>query len=167
MPPRRRGSPPAWSIADPGKFNPSDQITRVTGGNLYPNLGRSNEHQLYRQGAEQWIRAFLRKESGAAIAPGEFERDFVTYFPQPGDGPDVVQQKERARLEVKQSMIGESRGFFEHNNPDAAGRLKQWREKKADGADPLAEARAAIKQGADPAAVRQRLQQMGVNPAGL
>ena len=44
---------------------------------------------LDRQGAvaEQWIRAFLRKESGAAIGKDEFTRDFVVYFPQPGDKP--------------------------------------------------------------------------------
>jgi len=81
---------------------------------------RSPGHQRYMQAAEQWIRAFLRKESGAAIGKDEFQRDFKVYFPQPGDSPEVVQQKAAARLQAVKSFIGETRGFFTHTSPDQA-----------------------------------------------
>lgn len=87
---------------------------------------RGSQYQQYKQAAEQWIRAFLRKESGAAINKDEFERDFQVYFPQPGNSPDVIKQKENARLEAMKGFTGETRGFFEQNNPKAAERLKSW-----------------------------------------
>ena len=81
---------------------------------------RSPEHQRYMQAAEQWIRAFLRKESGAAIGKDEFVRDFATYFPRPGDDPSVIAQKAAARQAAVRSFIGETRGFFEHTSPEQA-----------------------------------------------
>lgn len=87
---------------------------------------RAPEYQKYKQASEQWIRAFLRKESGAAIGKDEFTRDFIVYFPQPGDSPDVVQQKEKARQEVMKGFAGETRGFFDHVNPDGSRKLKTW-----------------------------------------
>jgi hypothetical protein len=73
---------------------------------------RSSEYQNYRQSAMQWVRAKLRKESGAAISNGEFEGEFQTYFPQYGDGPDVIKQKQLARQQAQEGMIAESRGAY-------------------------------------------------------
>lgn len=81
---------------------------------------RSPEHQRYMQAAEQWIRAFLRKESGAAIGRDEFARDFKVYFPQAGDDPTVVAQKNAARIGAVKSFIGETRGFFNRTSPEQA-----------------------------------------------
>lgn len=72
------------------------------------NVLASRDYQLYRQAAEDWIRAKLRKESGAVIGADEMEAEFRNYFPQPGDAPEVVQQKAAARRTALQSMIGES-----------------------------------------------------------
>lgn len=44
-----------------------------------------------------FITAVLRKESGAAIPPSEFDAEDRKYFPQVGDGPNTIKQKERAR----------------------------------------------------------------------
>lgn len=85
---------------------------------------RSPEHQQYMQAAESWIRAFLRKESGAAISKDEFARDFKVYFPQPGDKPEVLAQKEAMRARVTQGMANEARDVFPILNPDQAARLK-------------------------------------------
>jgi hypothetical protein len=126
----------AQSVVDPKTGQPSEKkfdpttletgmlrtIKNAVGGNFV----RSPDMQRYEQAAEQWIRAFLRKESGAAIGKDEFARDFVVYFPQPGDSPEVVKQKERARLEAKRSFQGETRGFFAHTSPKHAGMLKEW-----------------------------------------
>jgi GH24 family phage-related lysozyme (muramidase) len=77
------------------------------------NAVRSPEYQNYRQAAMQWVRAKLRKESGAAISPSEFEGEFQTYFPQYGDDPGVRMQKQRAREQAQLGMIAESRGAYE------------------------------------------------------
>lgn len=107
-------------------FDPTSTQTAVT--NLLPealaNLSvRDPEHQRYRQGAEMWIRAFLRKESGAAIGADEFKRDFVVYFPQPGDSKEVLKQKERARHEVMQGFYNEGAPLLSKVNPKVADRL--------------------------------------------
>jgi hypothetical protein len=53
--------------------------------------------QQYRQAQEDWVRAKLRKESGAVIADDEMQREIETYFPQYGDSPEVIKQKATAR----------------------------------------------------------------------
>lgn len=116
-------------MADPSKFNPTTAGTAIKNAmpETFANWAlRSPEHQQYQQAAEQWIRAFLRKESGAAISKDEFARDFKVYFPQPGDGAETIAQKERARFEVARSMSEESRGFFPHASPQHHQRLQEW-----------------------------------------
>ncbi len=51
----------------------------------------------YRNAAMAWIRAKLRKESGAAIGEDEATSEYETYFPLPNDKPDVVDQKRQLR----------------------------------------------------------------------
>lgn len=83
------------------------------------NPMRSSEYQKYRQAAMQWVRAKLRKESGATISDSEFEGDFRTYFPQYGDGPDVIAQKKAAREDAARGVVAESRGAYEQMFPRA------------------------------------------------
>jgi hypothetical protein len=64
----------------------------------------TSEQQRYKQAADNWIRANLRKESGAAIPPEEMELEYETYFPMPGDGPDVIAQKADARRITTDAM---------------------------------------------------------------
>ncbi len=79
-----------------------------------------NDTQAYNQLAKQWIRAKLRKESGAAIGADEMEQEFRTYYPQYGDGPDVLKQKALARAEATKGMIAESGGAFADLFPQGA-----------------------------------------------
>lgn len=65
-----------------------------------PNILQSESNQRYRQAQRAFTEARLRKESGAAIPQGEYENDARTYFAQPGDGPEVIAQKRRARQTV-------------------------------------------------------------------
>lgn len=53
--------------------------------------------QQFRQAQEDWVRSKLRKESGAAIGKEEMNQEIATYFPQPGDTPQVITQKQGAR----------------------------------------------------------------------
>jgi hypothetical protein len=62
------------------------------------------EQQKYKQAADNWIRANLRKESGAVIGEEEMAAEYRTYFPQPGDTPEVIAQKAEARELTTQAM---------------------------------------------------------------
>lgn len=62
-----------------------------------PNMLQTDEQQRYRQAQRAFTEARLRKESGAAIPPAEYENDARTYFVQPGDSTATVEQKRKAR----------------------------------------------------------------------
>lgn len=71
------------------------------------------EGQRYMAAKTDFITAVLRKESGAAISVSEFEKEDRKYFPQPGEGPEVVEQKREARARALQSMIAQSGPAYE------------------------------------------------------
>ena len=65
----------------------------------------TQDQQQYRQAQEDWVRAKLRKESGASIATDEMDKEIATYFPQPGESsPQVIAQKQRARAIATEGM---------------------------------------------------------------
>lgn len=101
--------------ADPGKssMNPlSPDFWEQANRKYGPNMTQSPEYQKFVNGAQEWVRAKLRKESGAAISQSEWDSEFKTYFPQPGDGKDVIAQKAELRDTAVKSMKAESRGGF-------------------------------------------------------
>jgi len=51
-----------------------------------------------------WVRAKLRKESGAVIGPKEMQDEIITYFPQPGDSAAVIKQKAESRRAAERAM---------------------------------------------------------------
>jgi hypothetical protein len=77
----------------------------LTGGAMAP-VARTKEQQLYRQAQEDWVRAKLRKESGAVIGEEEMAREIKTYFPQPNEGPELAAQKAQARQQAIAGMRG-------------------------------------------------------------
>lgn len=66
----------------------------------FPTLLQSEQGQLYSQGRDEFINAALRRESGAAIQPSEYDRYDRIYFVRPGDKPAVIRQKQAARERV-------------------------------------------------------------------
>jgi len=62
-----------------------------------PYLFKSDRFKQIEQAQRDFINAALRRESGAAIAESEFENARLQYFPQPGDTPEVVKQKQKNR----------------------------------------------------------------------
>jgi hypothetical protein len=56
--------------------------------------------QQYVQSSYMWSEAMLRQLTGAAAPPEEIKRNAATYFPQFGDSPQVIAQKNRARQQV-------------------------------------------------------------------
>lgn len=57
------------------------------------NYAVTEKAQMYDQAKRDFVNAVLRRESGAVISPEEFRNAEQQYFPQPGDGPEVIAQK--------------------------------------------------------------------------
>lgn len=75
------------------------------------NYMRSEDAQKYDQAKRDFVNAVLRRESGAVISPDEFANAEQQYFPQPGDGPEVIAQKKANReAAVKGFDIGAGQG---------------------------------------------------------
>jgi hypothetical protein len=94
-------------------FDPSNMRDKAADSLPFGNFLKSNEGQQYRQAQEDWVRAKLRKESGASIGDQEMEREITTYFPQPGDSSETQAQKTAARKTAIENMVNQSAGAFE------------------------------------------------------
>jgi len=75
-----------------------------------PNNLKSGVIQSYEQAARNFINAVLRRESGAAIAPSEFNNAYQQYLPYPGDKPETLAQKKANRDVVLQGLVNSSGG---------------------------------------------------------
>ena len=79
------------------------------GKTLQPYALNNDQQQLY-QAQRDWVRAKLRKESGAVIGEEEMAEEIRTYFPQPGENAELRKQKQKARKEAERQMeIGAGR----------------------------------------------------------
>ena len=74
--------------------------------NVLPSImgGLSEDQQKTLQARVNFITAVLRKESGAAISPSEFETAEKNYFPAPGESAAVLKQKQNARQTAIKAM---------------------------------------------------------------
>jgi hypothetical protein len=93
---------------DPSAMFPTTE-TQAYGG--IPFIGdyartkvSSTEQQQYRQAQENWVRANLRKESGAVIGAEEMADEIRTYFPQPNESQETIAQKQLARQVTQNAM---------------------------------------------------------------
>ena len=94
-------------------FDPT-QLSQYIGDNagVLGNYTLSDQQQMFIQASHDWIRAKLRKESGAVIAKEEMQKEYATYFPMPGDSVAVMKQKAGARKIAEKGMARESGGAF-------------------------------------------------------
>lgn len=83
------------------QFDPSSKV-EITRGIL--NWSRTPEMRKYKILATDWIRAKLRKESGAVIGEAEMADEYALYFPVFGDGPEEVKLKSGRRAIAEDSM---------------------------------------------------------------
>ena len=107
---------------DPG--NMRDHYTAGQGPLL--NWAASEEGQRYRQQQEDWVRAKLRKESGAVIGDEEMEREIRTYFPQPGDKPEVLKAKAGSRKIAEEAMRKSGGRAVEPANADDEDLIRKY-----------------------------------------
>lgn len=71
----------------------------------FSNQFMGQQQQMVEQAKREFITAQLRRESGASISPGEFDTADKQYFPQPGDSPAVIAQKEQSRQRAVANML--------------------------------------------------------------
>lgn len=99
----------------------------MNGGPVTGSLANSMlspKAQSFYQAASDWVRAKLRKESGAVIAPEEMEQEIKTYFPMPGDSKEVIEQKKKARDQATtgmRNMGGRASGDYDKPVADPLG----------------------------------------------
>ena len=70
------------------------------------NFMTSENRKLADQAKRDFINAVLRKESGAVISPSEFANAEQQYFPQPGDTPDVIEQRQQTERLQFRAFLG-------------------------------------------------------------
>lgn len=61
------------------------------------NYLKTEDFQRAEQAGNEFLQAILRKDTGAAITPGEQALYGTVYLPRPGDSPKVMEQKKAAR----------------------------------------------------------------------
>jgi hypothetical protein len=129
-------------------------------------LVASPEQQQVEQAQRNFVNAVLRRESGAAISPSEFESAKKQYFPQPGNPPEVIAQK----LQNMQTTIDALRlgaGHGAGNIPAYTPGQTSWDKQYQSKAQAVQDALQAIQQGAPRDAVRQRLKDIGISDARI
>jgi hypothetical protein len=89
--------------SQPGAGTRTLEAIPFVGGAL-ARTSQSAQTQQFDQAAQDWIRAKLRKESGAAIGVDEARQEYATYFPMVGDTPEKIAQKAEARRVVTEGM---------------------------------------------------------------
>lgn len=89
-------------------------------GGAAARAAQSPATQQYDQAAQDWIRAKLRKESGAAIGADEMKQEYATYFPQVGDSAEKIAQKAEARRVATLGMQKSAGKAYEPYVPPAA-----------------------------------------------
>jgi hypothetical protein len=110
------------SIKGLGEFDSASVWEQAKG---ITNITASSELQQYRQAADDWIRAKLRRESGAVIGPQEMEKEYEIYFPRIGDSQAVIDQKGGARKEAMRSMkTAAGRAFKKTDKPEETKKVE-------------------------------------------
>ena len=108
-------------LVDAG-YDPGNLRDYLTAGTVLGNYATSDKGQQYHQAAMNWVRANLRKESGAAIGADEARQEIRNYFPQPGDSPGTIAQKARNRETVERAMRTAAGGALPPPKSASAGK---------------------------------------------
>ena len=133
-------------IDEAGKFTGYDPTTwrqaMFPDKGVAANLVNSKEWQQYQRAARESLSAVLRKDTGAAVTDEEFNTYFPTYFPIPGDSPEVVKQKKAARQAAASGLRGASSRAFDRMFPDYDNKnpTKKFTDRLSDQAAPKDEA---------------------------
>ncbi|WP_312707315.1 hypothetical protein [Stenotrophomonas sp.] len=120
-------------------YDPTNRRDYYTAGGEFLNPLATPEGQQYRQAQDNWLRANLRKESGAAIGVAEMDQERKNYFPIPGDSPQVIQQKMRNRTVTERAMRSAAGGGLPPVDGSSAGRGNTVQRERSNTAPPRAQ----------------------------
>jgi len=104
----------AGGEVQPGLLKRSLEAIPLIGEGLgtMANITQSDAEQQVEQAQRNFVNAILRQESGAAVNQSEFDNARKQYFPQPGDGPKVIEQKKQNReMAIKSLEIAAGPGM--------------------------------------------------------
>jgi hypothetical protein len=93
--------PPMPGVQEQGTSRTQGTLSGVWGVGNYLT---STDRKKFEQAKRDFINAQLRRESGAAIQPSEFESADKQYFPVPGDPPELIAQKALNRRAAIEAM---------------------------------------------------------------
>ena len=96
-------------------YNPASAVEH--GRAWLGKYAESEQHQVYTQAQADWVRAKLRKESGAVITPEEMQGEIDAYFPKPGSSKAEIKAKARARKIAEEGMKRASGPQYQRSNP--------------------------------------------------
>lgn len=102
---RMRSASAELSKIEQSGYDPTNLRDYATAGTTLGNYATSDLGQRYYQAKMNWVRANLRKESGAAIGADEAKQEIKNYFPVPGDTPETIKQKARNRAVTEDAML--------------------------------------------------------------
>ncbi len=106
-----------------------------------PNFAQSQTGQSYLAAQRAFTEARLRKDSGAAIPEQEFVNDRRTYFAQPGDSAETLEQKRRARGAMLASLAfesGQALGEFVGDADEAKAITQRYKDRASGTVDMIA-----------------------------
>jgi len=83
------------------------------------NYAISDDYRQLQQASRNFLKAQLRKESGAAIGKEEEDNAFATFLPMPGDDEKTRANKRQARQTLKDAMITAAGAAYEPKAPAA------------------------------------------------
>lgn len=78
------------------------------------NYALTPEYQVAKRAAAEFLAVVLRKDTGAAVTPSEFELYGPMFLPAPGDSDQVLEAKRKARKQAMDSIkrgLGTARGM--------------------------------------------------------
>lgn len=106
----------------PTQYNPGARSNALWFDN---SMWNSSNWKQFQGNAREWIAALLRKDTGAAVTQSEWDLYFPTYFPQPGDPPEVQAEKLRRRVETARGLRASSGPAFDRQNPNFDTEMRQ------------------------------------------
>jgi hypothetical protein len=104
---RMRAAEPIMSGLDTSAVTWSQGVREKAGNFVGYNLN-SPDYQKLRTAQEAFLVGILRKESGAAISPSEWDRYGKLYFPAPGDDAETIRLKQQFRQTAIDGMTREA-----------------------------------------------------------
>lgn len=132
--------------------------------------GPSGEQQRVEQAQRNFVNAVLRRESGAAISPVEFESAKKQYFPQPGDLPETVAQKQQnmaTTIDALRLGAGQGAENIPAYKPGQSQPTTNWQDHYQSKAQAISDALEAVRKGAPRDAVAKRLKEIGIEDARI